>query len=133
MCDRPLHRASAVWAVVDGNRRRFCCAAWAIWADRQTGVDVEITWVSDYLSAGVLDPSEATFVVGSNVNPCLQQHSVFDPSRTALDLGKEPGSREFDRCSPSVLAFARRAAAAQFAEQQGGRLYTVNGLRQGLP
>lgn len=133
VCDRPLHSESAIWAEVDGEPRHFCCAACAIRAERQTGAEVEITEVSDYASATVLGASEAIFVVGSNVNHCLRQHSVFDPQRTALDRATETGSLEFDRCSPSILAFSSRSAAVQFAERQGGWLLNLEQLRQTLP
>jgi len=132
-CNRPLHSESAVWADVDGESQQFCCVACAIWVERQTGAEVTVTRVSDYASTAVLEPSEATFVAGSNVNHCLRQHSVFDPQRTTLDHGKEPGSLEFDRCSPSILAFSSRSAAAQFAAREGGRLSTLAELRQALP
>jgi hypothetical protein len=133
ICSRPLHSGSSVVADVDGESQRFCCAACALWAERQTGAEVTITRVSDYASGSALDPSEATFVVGSRVNHCLQQHSVFDSSRTALDPAKETGTLEFDRCSPSILAFRTRATAEGFANQEGGRMTNLNGLRELLP
>ena len=133
VCNRALHSESAVWAEVDGDRRHYCCAACALWAERQVGGEVEITEVSDYPSGAALNPAEAVFVVGSNVNHCLMQHSIFDPQRTTLDQAKKTGSLEFDRCSPSILAFSSRSAAAQFAERESGRLLTLDQLRQALP
>ncbi len=133
VCGRPLHSESAVWADAAGERRHFCCAACALRAERQSGDDIEITEVSDHASDAVLDASEAIFVVGSNVNYCLRQHSVFDPQRNVLDDAKTAGALEFDRCSPSILAFSSRSAAAQFAERQGGRLLTLEQLPRALP
>ncbi len=134
VCGRPLHSESAVWSDAAGDERRhFCCAACALRAERQSGDDIEITEVSDYASDALLDASEAIFVVGSNVNYCLRQHSVFDPRRPALDHAKETGALGFDRCSPSILAFSSRSAAAQFAERQGGQLLTFEQLPQTLP
>ncbi|MBI1355743.1 MAG: hypothetical protein GC160_15495 [Acidobacteria bacterium] len=133
VCSRPLHSGSSVMAKVNGESQHFCCAACALWTERQTGAEVEITQASDYTSGSVLDPSEVTFVVGSSVNHCLQQHSVFDSQRTTLDQAKEAGTLEFDRCSPSILAFRTKSAAARFADQKGGRLTSLEGLRQLLP
>ena len=132
-CDRPLHRESAVRAQVQGESRHFCCAACVIWAERQGGAEARITEVSDYLSGAALNPSEAVFVVGSNVNHCLRQHSIFEPQRAALDQARTASSLDFDRCSPSVLAFSSRSAAVQFAERQGGRLLSLAALRQAIP
>ena len=132
VCSRPLHGGSSVVAGVDGKSRRFCCAACALWAERQTGAEVEITRVSDYASGVALDPAGATFVVGSRVNYCLQQHSVFDSSRTGLDP-KETGTLEFDRCSPSVLAFKTPEAAIWFARREGGELTNLDGLHRLIP
>src|SRR5690606_22165163 len=92
VCSRPLHEGSSVVAEVDGESQPFCCAACALWTERQTGAEVKITKISDYDSGSMIDPSEATFVVGSRVNHCLQQHSVFDSSRTALDPAMESGT-----------------------------------------
>ncbi len=133
VCSRPLHPESTVWAEVDGEQRHFCCAACVLWDERQSGESIEITAVSDYSSGAVLEPSEAVFVVDSNVNHCLRQQSVFDPQRTVMDPAKEPGTLEFDRCSPSILAFSDRSAATEFAAQRGGRLLDIEQLRQALP
>jgi len=133
VCSRPLHSGSSVGAEIDSERKRFCCATCALSAERQTGATVKITQVSDHDSSVALDPSKATFVVGSRVNYCLRQNSVFDSSRTTLDPAKETGALQFDRCSPSVLAFLTRSAAARFARQEGGQLTDIDGLRQLLP
>lgn len=133
VCSRPIHKQSSVWANVDGGPRHFCCAACAIWAHRQTGKSVEITQVTDFGSGTPLNASEAIFVVGSKVNLCLQQHSVFDQHATVLDQSKEPGSLEFDRCSPSILAFSDRSSASDFAGWQGGNLMTYDQLRSAFP
>ena len=133
VCSRPMHQRSAVRGDVDGRRQHFCCAGCALWTHRQTGAAVEITRVTDYISGSPLNASDAVFVVGSQVNLCLRQHSVFDQHPTVHDQSKAPGSLEFDRCSPSILAFSDRSSASEFAGRQGGNLMTYDQLRSAFP
>lgn len=52
---------------------------------------------------------------GSTVNLCIRRHMLTDEHKHAARL-------DFDRCSPSILAFARRESAERFVRQHGGVL-----------
>lgn len=60
-------------------------------------------------------------VRGSEVNMCAQQHGPM-----AQD--KQPTMVHFDRCSPSLLAFVGREAAARFAKEHGGEVLSFSEL-----
>ena len=59
--------------------------------------------------------------MGSTVNLCMRY-------QTLLDEVKEASPMEFDRCSPSVLAFAERSDAEDFVAQNGGTVMTFDEL-----
>ena len=60
-----------------------------------------------------LRPDDAIGVVGSDVNLCMRDHVLMDSHRGANGL-------QFDRCSPSVLAFDSTVAAETFQRHYGG-------------
>ena len=114
-CGRPVHAQARVVGLVDGESRTFCCAACLLMDHRQTGQNIDVVELTDYSTHSALDPDEAFLVVGSSVNHCLRHEPLLDQHRTASRL-------DFDRCSPSVLAFSSEGEARAFVVNNGGRL-----------
>lgn len=113
VCTRPLHERSRTVAVIDGKRQVFCCPACALTTHRQTSKRVQVVELTDYETDAPLDPGAAYIVEGSAVNLCVHQHMLFDQN-------KQPSALDFDRCSPSMIAFSGKDAADLFARQHGG-------------
>jgi hypothetical protein len=42
------------------------------------------------------------------------------PTRDMLSADKRPADLRYDRCAPSIYAFAQQSEAAQFARAHGG-------------
>ncbi len=82
---------------------------------RETGQKIRVVELTDYPTHAGIEPDEALLVVGSSVNHCLRAEPLLDQQRAANRL-------EFDRCSPSVLAFSSEAEARGFMAKSGGRL-----------
>lgn len=114
-CGRPVHAHARVVGLVDEESRTFCCAACVLMDHRQIGRKIDVVELTDYSTHTVLKPEEAFLVVGSRVNHCLRNEPLLDQDRAASRL-------EFDRCSPSVLAFSSEAEARGFVAKNGGRL-----------
>jgi len=121
VCSRPIHSQTRTAGVAGGGREMFCCPACALTAHDQSGNAVRIVELTDYETNSTLDPSQAFLVRGSDVNICARQHGPVDPD-------KQPTVVHFDRCSPSLLAFARRDAAVRFAREHGGELLRFSAL-----
>ena len=66
-------------------------------------------------------PENAFAVEGSDVVPCVRDHQMLGPNR-------QPVPMEYDRCSPSIIAFASEAAAERFVREHGGKLTTFREL-----
>jgi hypothetical protein len=116
VCGRPVHAHSRTVAMVGGRSEVFCCPSCAMSQRDQTGKPVTVTQLTDYATGARLAPAQSWIVRGSDVNPCiLHQHAI-------VDADKRIAAVEFDRCAPSLLAFARREEAAAFASQHGGQV-----------
>jgi len=80
--------------------------------------------VRDFESASAIDARTAFYVVGSDVTPCKDMHA----SKAPLDAQGCCIRTTYDRCVPSVLAFARQENAAAFAASHGGTLTSFDAL-----
>jgi hypothetical protein len=114
-CKRPIHEHSKTVAFADGRSRLFCCPACALSQQEQSGKPVAITRLTSFLNGEPLAPENAFVVRGSDVNMCIRDRGI-------IDADKHPASLRFDRCSPSLYAFAQLSEASQFARQHGGEV-----------
>ena len=119
VCSRPLHGQSRAVGFVENRRETFCCPTCALTAHRQSGEPARITELTDYETDSPLDPAGAYLVRGSNVNQCMRD-------RRLVDATKQSYAMEYDRCSPSFIAFARKEAAEDFATRHGGTVLRFN-------
>jgi hypothetical protein len=118
VCRREIHAQSRAIAEVNEERESLCCARCAITLARQRGRSVRLVQVADYSSERMMRPEDAFYVEGSRIVLCARHEPMLDPTKHAMD-------RVFDRCEPSLFAFARRADADAFAQQNGGTVLTA--------
>ena len=114
-CGRAIHANMRTVAFVGDRRELFCCPTCALSDGAQTHEPVRFEQLSDYETGHALRPSDAFAVEGSNVIPCVRSHEM-------LNRDGQPVPMEFDRCSPSIIAFAKRTSAESFAGEHGGRV-----------
>jgi len=118
---RPVHTQTKAVALVDGEKKIFCCPACALTLRAQTGQSVQFVELTDYETARPLAPNEAFVVRGSEINMCVTQHMLMEESKQAAHM-------DFDRCMPSLVAFARKQAAEHFLQVHGGTLVSFQEL-----
>ncbi len=119
VCHRHEHKESLVrFQAAGGKAMEVCCLSCALTYSRQTGKPIAILSVTDHETGKPLAPDAATLVVGSDVSPCIHTTAQVGPERETYRV-------RWDRCLPSVLAFASRAAAEAFRAEHGGSLRTV--------
>jgi hypothetical protein len=102
-------------AVANGHARLFCCPACALSLHEQAGKPVQVTQLTSFLDGRALAPESAYIVKGSNVNMCERAPELIQEDKRPADL-------RYDRCSPSLIAFARRDEAVEFARDHGGEV-----------
>jgi len=126
-CQRPVHATSrTVAATSGGSKSTYCCPACALSEHQQTAKPLAVVELTDYLTGASLRPQGAFLVRNSDVNSC--RHDEAAP----ITADKRPLHVHFDRCSPSILSFADRPAAARFAAQHGGQLISYAELAASL-
>jgi hypothetical protein len=114
-CQRSIHAHSRTVAFAKGRSRVFCCPACALSEHEQEGKPVRVTELTSFSNGAKLAPSDAYVVKGSDVNMCARTHEVIDADKRAADI-------TYDRCAPSLLAFARESEAIQFSREHGGKV-----------
>lgn len=121
VCERPIHGNSRTLASLGGKPQPYCCPACALSERRQLGRPVEVLRLTDYNSGEAIAAADAYVVRGSSVSSCAHD---------APGIGEDmrPLHATFDRCSPSMLAFADRAAAERFARDHGGEVLNFESL-----
>lgn len=123
-CLRPVHVRTV--AERDGKRQEACCPACVLALRAQTHANVRIISVADYDTHRDLAPDQAAYVVGSDVHTCAGQPAV------KVDESKRPLPLHYDRCEPSILAFASRERATAFVKEHGGNIATLRDLGMGM-
>lgn len=124
VCRRHEHLESLVRFRAEGEGvTEVCCLSCALAYGRQTAKPVTILTVTDHDSGKPIDPDSATFVVGSDVSPCT--HGMEELRREG-----ETVPVHWDRCMPSILAFASQEAADAFRTQHGGRRHALRELTE---
>jgi hypothetical protein len=121
ICAREIHRTTEAVIELGGKPQHVCCVRCALSLSRQLGRPVRLITVTDFLSARPLRPSEAYYVDGTRVVLCERHEPLMDQSKHAIP-------REFDRCEPSVFAFASRADAQAFSRDNGGVVVRLDEL-----
>jgi hypothetical protein len=113
VCQRPIHAQARAVMEAEGEREPVCCARCALTRARQQHRPVRLVEVTDYGTQRPLAPEAAFYVEGSRVVLCEKHEPLLDET-------KHPHARVFDRCVPSLYAFARRQDAEAFAAAEGG-------------
>ncbi len=126
VCNRHIHPETRTVAELEGRRAVFCCPTCARMAGEQRPGSARIVELTDDETGERLNPEDAFLVVGSDVNYCMRKHVYLNEEKQAAMM-------DFDRCSPSVIAFAKRAAAAEFVERHGGQLIRFADLAAAVP
>ena len=112
-CQRVVHAHMRTIAMVNGRSRVFCCPACALSEHRQEGKPIRVTELTAFLTGAKVSPTEAFVVKGSDVNMCARTQEL-------INADKRPADLHYDRCAPSLLAFAQRSEATEFARVHGG-------------
>jgi hypothetical protein len=126
VCRREIHAAARAVIEVDGKQEAVCCVRCAMTLDEQEEKPVRLVEVTDYVRQTSLAPKDAFYVEGSRIVLCMSHEAHMDETKHAQ-------TRIFDRCEPSVYAFARREEAESFAAQNGGVVLRLTELMKEIP
>ena len=114
---RPVHADMRTVAFVGDQRGVYCCPTCALTEAAQAHKLVRFEQLADYETGRPLRPVDAFAVEGSGVIPCFRRHEMVNQDRQVVPM-------DFDRCSPSIIAFSNRSSAEKFASEYGGTVDT---------
>jgi hypothetical protein len=127
VCQRDECKAMAFRMTLDnGKTIETCCPRCGLHyleANQQHARSVEAT---DFATGQWLDATKAVFVSGSDVRPCAEPEPRRDAQGCCLYVA-------YDRCLPSLVAFADRSAAAEFQRLHGGEVQSFAELSAQKP
>jgi hypothetical protein len=122
-CGRPVHEQVLTIGLDEGRQQTYCCLTCALTHHQQSGETIKIVELRDFSTGQHLAPEQAYIVRESDVNMCMRHPMLADREGSTNTM-------EFDRCTPSMLAFASRERAEQFQQQHGGILLPFSAMRR---
>lgn len=124
---RPIPPGTRTGVETGGDKipRDACCLRCVLSHANQMRTTARVLWATDYVSHERIDPDDASYVVGSRVSHCSGAAVAVPETR------RETWWQSFDRCLPSVLAFAERGQAERFSLEYGGVIQTFEALKAG--
>jgi len=115
VCKRHVPAATRTTVEVDGLKTILCCPVCALRWARRKDKKVVTTGVTDYETGRLIDPRSAYAVIGSDVNPSLEEEARSGVPERPAGIATAP-------CSPSMISFATLEAAKHFQAKHGGKL-----------
>ena len=107
----------------DGSTVKTCCPRCGLHYIREKHPAVTAIEVRDFDTAKTLDARTALYVEGSDLHPCSMSLDGGPKDERGCCLAPV-----YDRCRPSVIAFADAPHAQAFARKHGGVLTTFASL-----
>jgi hypothetical protein len=125
ICQRPIHAQARAVVEENGRREAVCCVRCAFRQGEQRRAAIRLLEVTDYVSGRPLAPEDAYYVEGSRIVLCERHEPLLDETKHAHE-------RVFDRCAPSLYAFASAEEARAFAAENGGVVRRLAGVQKGI-
>ena len=122
VCERAMCKGTSYTLRLSlGRAKHACCPRCGIRFEREHPGAVRGAWVKDFAGGRDVRPRDAVYVEGSDFSHC-------QVGRIAHDQGGGLYTLCFDRCTPSLVAFADPQKALEFERVHGGALRTFDEL-----
>ena len=122
VCQRDECKAMAFRMTLDnGKTVETCCPRCGVHYLESSGQHARALEATDFATGHWLDATKATFVSGSDVRGCAMPEPRRDAQGCCMYL-------QYDRCLPSLVAFADKPAAVEFQKQHGGEIVEFRNL-----
>ncbi|NIQ93351.1 MAG: hypothetical protein GWO11_03545 [Desulfuromonadales bacterium] len=117
VCGRTVHAGTrAVVSMPSGETMELCCSRCALAYQRRNDLTAASLLFSDASGRGTLSAEDAFFVEGGKAADCCAPAAVLRDGAGLVAVSS------WDRCRPSLRAFAERTRAEAFARRHGGRV-----------
>ena len=116
ICNRPIHPGMSFLVQTDGHTERACCPRCGMhYALNHPGRDQRL-WATDINSGKMIPAETAYYDEGGNINYCAAHGEAVQRQPQGVSV------RDYDRCLPTLVAFATRAEAETYQREHGGRV-----------
>ena len=116
VCDRDECKGLAFRLTLEnGKTVETCCPRCALHYLEANHVTARKMEATDFATGNWVEATQAVYVSESNVHPCAALEARRDPQGCCL-------MKTYDRCLPSLVAFAAQDQAAAFQKNHGGQL-----------
>jgi DNA-directed RNA polymerase subunit RPC12/RpoP len=114
ICQRPLHPAQVFLVISqkEGERRACCPRCGLRFVIESNGKPSQAT---DLSSGQLIDAETAIYLEGSDLMQCCASTTMRTDSGMICEM-------HYDRCMPSLVAFANLQSARTYQQEHGGRL-----------
>ncbi len=112
--------------LTNGKTVQTCCPRCGLHYLKVRGQTARTFEATDYASDQWIDATKAVYVSGSDVSHCGTEEARRDAYGCCA-------IKAYDRCLPSLIAFATPDAAQAFQKQHGGNLLTFAQLQANQP
>lgn len=121
VCQRPLH-PSQTYIVLsqNGRERRACCPRCGLRFAIESGQ--KPSQATDFSNGKLIAAETASYLEGSDLMQCCASATMRADSGMICDM-------HYDRCLPSLVAFANLQNARTYQQEHGGRLLDLAGAR----
>lgn len=110
--------------LADGDTVKTCCPRCALRYMNDKRPATAALAVRDFATAASVNAREALYVEGSDVHPCATHEGAPPTDARGCCL-----KAVYDRCEPSLVAFASAEKAESFAREHGGFVRTFDALK----
>jgi hypothetical protein len=121
LCARPIPKATAFGVAREAHLLWCCCPRCGLSLVAPGKDGTSGAQATDYETGRIVPADQAIYVRGADLAPCCSPNIVVTDSKVHLE-------KCFDRCYPSVIAFARPESALAFVKQHGGEMLKFDTL-----
>ena len=120
ICGRDIPAQTAYRMETTSGTINACCPACAMHYMLHNPDDVRQAWASDFSTGRLIDAKSAYYDEGGDVQYCTASHPPVERGTEGIS------ERVYDRCLPTLVAFASRHDAEAYRQAHGGRILTYD-------
>jgi len=120
MCNRDIPKQTAFRMDTTHGTVMACCPRCAMHHIINHPGLVRHAWATDFHSGRMIPAQSAYYDEGGDVQYCTAHESPVERTPMGVQM------RTYDRCLPTLVAFAKQDEAEAYRQQHGGRVVTYN-------
>ena len=121
ICARAIHPPTAFSVQRNGAEVWACCPRCGLTILPAVPPAQPVATATDFFTGKRFPAASGFYLEGSDLTPCCSPDVIVDEA-------KLPCGKCFDRCYPSVIAFARAEDALRFSQDHGGQVVPFDTL-----